>query len=262
MPDYQKRLYQILYPNHALVASQLGPDEFARHYQIGSNRYYLGKLIFAEVDASFRNPFFDIDGAFADLVPHKDGRPKATKFIASYRVIEHIDLKAVGDLFIATSEGPSLRLKRDANDPSSSGQKQRIFSEICPLRMLVLTKYSSREFAAYITRPGNPKGAPKIFFTQVDINPEEFVEEFRKNPFLSLPVPSMHPSKLKECVEALQSSPDYKLKGLSLHTSMGQMSFKLVKHGFWMASETETIFFRMPSLREIETENLKFFKSM
>ena len=42
---HKKHLYQILYPNQALVASQLTPEAFARHYVIGSARHYTGKLL-------------------------------------------------------------------------------------------------------------------------------------------------------------------------------------------------------------------------
>jgi len=100
--EYKKRLYQILYPNNSLVASQLNPEQFGKHYQVGTSRHYVGKVIFAEVDADFRSDFFNIEEGFADVVPHTDGRPKATKFICSYRVLEHIDLDALKNLYLVT----------------------------------------------------------------------------------------------------------------------------------------------------------------
>jgi hypothetical protein len=93
---YEKHLYMILHPNYSLIASQLEPEHFLKHYVQGSTRYFEGRLIFVEIDPNFRNPFFDIDAAFAELKPHEDGRPKATKFIKSYRVMEHIDFEAIG----------------------------------------------------------------------------------------------------------------------------------------------------------------------
>jgi hypothetical protein len=53
-------------------------------------------LIFVEVDPAYRHPYFHIDHAFDDLKPHEDGRPKATKFISSYRTLEHVDYDATG----------------------------------------------------------------------------------------------------------------------------------------------------------------------
>ena len=33
-------LYVIMWPNYALVASNLAPDEFGKHYTLGSSRYF------------------------------------------------------------------------------------------------------------------------------------------------------------------------------------------------------------------------------
>lgn len=259
--DIQKRLYMILYPNNALVGSMLPPDQFATHYQVGSNRYYSGKLIFAEVDIAFRHPYFEnLEPGLAALVPHEDGKPKATKFICSYRVLEHIDFQALRSLYLASNEGHCLELKRQVAAPVDD-QTFRIFGELCPVRMVVLTSYSADELAKYVTKPGNPKGCPKIFFTQIDVNVEEFLQDFAKNPFLQPPVPSVHPSKLRDAVESMRASGN-KTKGLSLNTAMGSMAFKKVAHGFWLASQEETVFYRMPSLAEIEETNFRFFKSM
>ncbi|HWP68102.1 MAG TPA: hypothetical protein VN437_02290, partial [Rectinemataceae bacterium] len=61
-----KHLYLVLQPNHSLIASQLEPEHFIRHYVQGSTRYFEGRLIFAEVDPDYRHPYFDIDAAYAE----------------------------------------------------------------------------------------------------------------------------------------------------------------------------------------------------
>ena len=61
MAEYAKHLYLILYPNEALVASQLTPEEFGMHYSVGSPRHFTGKVIFVEVDTNFRNPYLRLE---------------------------------------------------------------------------------------------------------------------------------------------------------------------------------------------------------
>lgn len=87
MAEYDKHLYMIVFPINALVASQLKPNEFAEHYTIGSAKHYKGKVIFAEVDINFRNPYFEIDHYLSLTVAHEDGRPKKTKFIDRKSVV-------------------------------------------------------------------------------------------------------------------------------------------------------------------------------
>ena len=133
----------VLYPNATLIASQLEPEMFARHYTSGSSRHYSGKVVFAEVDASYRNDFFDIENILKELKPHDDGSPKATKFIASYRVLEHVDLSAIGKLYLTTQEGHCLGLER--GEHGSTGEEAiRIYAEIEPMHMLVMSRFNPR----------------------------------------------------------------------------------------------------------------------
>ena len=92
MPEYQKHLYMIVFPINALVASQLEPDQFGKHYTTGSAKHYSGKVIFAEIDINYRHPHFEIEKYLDLTVAHEDGSPKKTKFIKSYNVLDNVDL--------------------------------------------------------------------------------------------------------------------------------------------------------------------------
>ena len=71
-----------MWPNYALVASNLPPEEFGKHYTVGSSRYYHGQVIFAQIADDYRNDYFQIDELMKDVVPNLAGRPKRTKFIS------------------------------------------------------------------------------------------------------------------------------------------------------------------------------------
>ena len=259
---YENRLYQILYPNQALVASQLGPGDFARHYLIGSIRHYSGKMVFADIDINFRHPYFDIDGGLKHLVPHKDGGPKHTKFICSYRVMEHMDLDCINSLYLSTSEADTLELKPEAYDKVHKTGYLRTFAEIAPLSMLVMSPFDMIEFGRFITHPGNPKGCPKLFYAQIELNVDEFLTDFEKNPFMRAPFSFLHPSKLRDAILQLKANPEKTAKGLSLFCPLDQISFKMIRHGFMFTSQDKSKFFPMPRLREIETHHFRFWQSL
>ena len=141
----QHRMYHILYPNQALIASSLDPEAFGKHYQIGSHRHYEGKVIFCEIDRDFRHDYFDIDSAMKQLTPHEDGRPKATKYISSFRVLEHIDFAAVKDLYLISATGGCLRLSRQPYDKTHQPGHLRCFAQITPMNMLVLSALNAEE---------------------------------------------------------------------------------------------------------------------
>ncbi len=260
--QYENRLYQILAPNPALVASQLDPEEFARHYTAGSVRYYAAKVVFAEIDLNFRHPYFKIDEGLAGLIPHEDGRPKATKFISTYRVLEHIDLNAIKRVLLSTPEGYTLELNDAPYTKTHESGYLRIFAEISPLRMLVLSRLDFPAFGKYITDPDFPKGAPKQFYTQVELDIEHFLSDFEKRPTMHPPIPGLHPSKLREAVMEMRADPQKASKGLRLDNSFDTIPYKLIRHGFMFASQDETRFFPMPSRSEIEATNYRFWRAI
>jgi hypothetical protein len=257
----ENRIYMVLYPNAALIASQYDPEMFARHYTTGSSRHYSGKVVFAEVDATYRNDFFDIENILKELIPHADGRPKATKFIASYRVLEHVDLSAIGKLYLSTEEGSCIGLERGEYDATHQ-EAIRIYAEIEPMHMLVMSRLDPRDFGAYITDPDNHKSAPKQFFTQLDIDLSEFIAEFEENPFRPSPITALHPSTLRDAFLELKSKPHKKSKGLALDSNLDSISFRLLKRGFTFSTKGESIFYPLPSHSAIEAKNLKFWRTM
>ena len=84
MAEFEKHLYMIIFPINALLSSQLEPEQLGEHYVIGSAKHFRGKMIFAEIDINFRDPYFEIDKALDETVAHTDGSPKKTKFISLF----------------------------------------------------------------------------------------------------------------------------------------------------------------------------------
>ena len=260
--DHQNHLYMTLHPNCSLIGSQYNPEEFAAHYMSGSTRHYDGKVIFAEIDVNYRHDFFNIDRGIAGLVEHEDGRPKATKFISTYRVLEHVAFDAVKRLYVTTPSAIVMGLDPEPYDVEHKPGFIRLIAEISPTRMLVLTKHSFPEFGKAITDPDNPKGVPSIFYAQIDLNIADFLEEFEKNAFLPTPIPSVHPSKLRDAIIELQEIPDKRTKGLSLDSNFNTKSYRSLRHGFMFTSQSDSKFFRMPSPEQIEDTNYRFARDM
>lgn len=257
-----RHLYCILYPINALVGSQLDPAAFARHFNAGSSKYYSGKLLFADVDIGYRNPFLPIDRVLPQVVPHEDGRPKATKYIATYRVLEHIDFDALGSLHISTPEGYVLSLEPAPYQAQHQPGLVRVFAEICPISMLVLSDYNFIEFASYITNPDNPVGAPKMFYTQIELDIEEYLKELEANPLAPSPIPEVHPSLLRDGILEIQRVKTKHTKGLSMVNPLWKISYRRIRHGFMFASQEKVKFYPMPAHDQIEQINYRFWKNM
>lgn len=260
--DYQPHLYLICYPNSALVLSHLSAEDFGARYNYGSATYYAGKLIFAEVDINYRNDYLRIDEALKDFKPHEDGSPKATKYVSSYRVLEHVDIDAIKTLYLANADGTSYYLSPRPYEVNQAEGLLRVFVEIDPVRVLTLSRLNLREFGEWFTDPKNIIAVPRLMYAQVTLDIPAFLKDFEQNPFNPPPLEGVHPSKLRDAILDLQRRENKLFKGLTLDTSFTKESYRRIRHGFMFKDKDKDKFFPMPNLREIENTNLRFYKGM
>lgn len=275
----ERHLYLVVHPNHSLVASQLDAERFIKHYVRESARYFEGKLVFVELDPEFRHPYFDVESAYAQLKPHEDGSPKATKFISSYRVLEHVDFAAMGKLYICdasggyvalapASEGSSAGTAAACGDTSNdpNGDELRVILEVDPVKFIVLTRLGLTEYARFATDSSNSKGAPKMLYTELDLSTDDFMRETEESPYVTSFFPGIHPERLRAAIRELHRSPSKDVKGISLYCPLDRISYKQLRSGFVFAgggASSECIkFYPLLPLDEVERRYYKFWKNM
>jgi hypothetical protein len=262
MSSVEKHLYVIMHPNYALVASMLPPREFGTHYTLGSSRYFHGQVVYAEIDDSYRNSYFPIDRLLEEVKPKADGSPKRTKFISTYRVLEHVDLSAFRNLYITSVMGKVLELQRQPYEREHKPGFIRTFQEMCPFSTVVLTYMTPTEFGRYITDPEQPKGAPKVMFCQINLDIEQFLSAIEQDPFHSSPIPNVHPHKLREQILELRANPAKRVKGISLDSAFNRISFLRLWNGFWIAHREEVVYYPIPDRATLEREHYDWYRSL
>jgi hypothetical protein len=260
MAEFDKHLYMIVFPINALVSSQLKPAEFAQHYAVGSAKHFGGKVIFVEVDINFRNSYFDIDHYLSLTASRPDGSPKKTKFVSSYAVLEHVDLRAVKSLYLVTANGKALEIPARPYTATNEPGLVRIYQEITPLGNLVASTLDQRAFGKYITSETKSKGAPKIFFTQYEFNVAEFLEKNKNHEMMYSPIPETNPARLHAYLMELKADSSKKTKTISLNTTLIEASYALIRHGFWFAAGNDLLFYPMPSVAELERDHYDWWK--
>lgn len=257
---FEKHLYLILHPNEALVASQLTPEEFGRHYAVGSPRHFSGKVIFAEVDINFRHMYFDIDTMLAQT--EKDGGqlPKRTKFISSYRVLEHIDLNKLKDLYLVTVDGKVLGIQGKREYPQDGERKAVcVYQEIAPLHLLAASILTPWEFGRLLTTEFRAKGAPRLFFVQVKLNVEDLLYTDKYE--VASPFPNVNLGHLKETIRDLVDHPEKQTKTISLNSILTDLSYTNLETGFWLMAGMDLVFYPLPTVSEMESKHHSWWRS-
>ncbi|MDA3809884.1 MAG: hypothetical protein PF518_06070 [Spirochaetaceae bacterium] len=260
--NYENHLYMVLYPSNFLISSQLSPEKLGQHYLTGSKQNYDSGLVFAEIDINYRNNFLDIEWGLEQLIPHEDGSPKATKFIAAYRVLEHIELSSIKKLYLSSASGSVMSIDSVPFPQPESASKFKIFAGIAPLRMMSISTLSFKDYGNHMIQERKHKGAPKLFYAQLEFDSRQFTIDFDNNPLMLSPIPGIHPAILRAKIDEIIKNPEKTTKGLKIETNIHRYPPQLFRHGFMFFTTDESLYFPMPSRDVIEDNFYSYFRTM
>lgn len=247
-----------MFPNSALIASELDPKDFGRHYAIGYPKNYKGKVIFAEIDIEYRHPYFKIDEVLE--LCKKDGGPKRTKFISSYRVLEHLELSAFKSVYLVTTSGRILELeKTEKYTIEHEKEKIRIYQMMAPLYFLLASNLTPPQLGRHVSDQPY-KGVPKSAMVQFDVDIDNILNMDESEVMYSSPLPSIHPGYLRKSLGELAGKDDKKTKTISLNSIFDHVPFTKMKHGLWISDAENQLFYALPSLSDLETRYYDWWK--
>jgi hypothetical protein len=238
----------------ALIASQHEPEHFGTYMATGSRDGSSERLIFIEVDPSFEG--FDWAYAQEACVPHPDGRPKNSVYLAIYRVLERVPFEALGDLHLTTRDGRTLTVPKQSYDPAVSGPPFHVYQELSPVTPLVVSKLAPREFGRYITGPETKLQLPKIAFADLKVVDFNDMEDSGNIGALY----DRNIRHLQRCVESVTCGSPKATKTLE-RSHVESFSFNIIKSGIYLSDGTETITYAMPTLSQLRADSYDWARS-
>ncbi|HOX31460.1 MAG TPA: hypothetical protein PLB91_03975 [Spirochaetales bacterium] len=257
----EQYLYLSLMPE-ALVASMLGPEDFASYYAVGSAGTAQGEAAFFELDPGFRDPAFPIERALARCRPHPDGSPKHTVYVSIYRVLERLPIRALGRLFLVTRDGRSLALSR-APLPAGPGARQEggrrfhLYHELAPTRPEVASSLGPREFFELVTGIGGDFPAlPALAFVELRLG--ELAVDPEKGSAAKLPYEGL--GHLRAVLASLAG----KELAVKIFDRRGPaaFSFRSIEGGLYVGAAGEELrYYPMPPEAELRSAHRAFWKS-
>jgi len=247
-------LYLSLVPE-ALIASMLSPEEFGAYYAVGTEKKSSGQAIFFEVDPKFRSKYFRIPEGIARCVPHEDGAPKSSIYISVYRVLEHVDNSALGQLYLTTQDGRTLGL--DATDviPEMDGGLH-LYKEIAPVSPLVASRLNPLDFYDLIVKnPTSLVTLPAIAFAELRL--DELAEDPEMGEVGDLPYKNM--DHLRGVLRDLMTKPV--ATKMVDRASPANISYRTVKNGFYVGNGQKLLYYPMPDKETLRENNYRWWRS-
>lgn len=247
-------LYLSLVPE-ALIASMLSPEEFGSYYAVGTKKKSSGQALFFEVDPSFRSKYLRIDEGISRCIPHDDGTPKSSIYIGVYRVLEHVDISALGKFYMVTKDGRTLGLDHTESVPDLDGGLH-LYKEIAPVSPLVASRLNPVEFYDLIVRnPISLLTLPAIAFAELRLG--ELADDPEMGQIGDLPYSNM--DHLREVLKELKTK-SVATKMVD-RASSAQLAYRTVKNGIYVGNESALRFYPMPSNEDLKENHYRWWRS-
>ncbi|NIA30643.1 MAG: hypothetical protein GWP06_12120 [Actinobacteria bacterium] len=247
-------LYLSLLPE-SLVASMLPPEEFGNYYAVGTKKRTRGQAIFFEIDPDFKSDYFPLQDIEKRCVPHPDGQPKRSVYLSIYRVLEHLPLSALKNLYLVTDDGRVLSIEKQEYQPEQD-RELHLYQEITPVSPRIASNLNPLDFCHYVTDTAQPVSVPKLVFTELQLN--GLATDPIKATTDNLPYPNI--DHLRDCLVGLQEHPEKPTKTV-IRYMFRDILYRTVKNGFFVGSQKEFFFYPFPSLKELEGKHYAWWRS-
>jgi hypothetical protein len=243
--------YLSVSPIEALIASHLEPEQFGSYMAIGSDKNGSQEyIVFLEIEGNFGSNF-DWDYAKKQCVPHKDGRPKNSVWLSTYRALEYVPLQFIGDMYLTTQDGRTLKLQQNTITPSPS--EFYVYQELAPVTPLVVSALSPQQFSEFMTNPKYHTSVPHLIFCDIKVvSPEKRNENIG-------PAYNKNIEHLKKCiidVKTLSGKPNK-----NLERSKTSFSYRLIQHAVYLGSKDALLTYPMPTIETLRLNHYDWGKS-
>lgn len=249
-----KHVYLSLIPQ-ALIASMLPPEEFGAYYAVGTKVHVRGEAIFFEVDPSFRSDDFPFELIDERCVPDADGRPKNSVYLGIYRVLSRVPISALGNLYLVTSDGRTLELKRGEYHRDDA-TRLHLYHELCPINPMVASRLEPLEFCRFVTNTGQPVHLPRLVFTELHLR------GLATDPIAGaaddLPYPNL--THLRDVLQDLKENRGKSTKLVLRQVTEGVL-YRMVRGGFYIGDQEDFAYYPMPSAEEFDTVYRDWWRS-
>jgi hypothetical protein len=245
--------YLLCYRLEALVASHLEPEAFGHYMAVGTQKLSRGNVVFAEIDSSLQSDYFRLADIRERCVPRPDGSPKRSKYISIYRVLEHLELSAIGRLYLTTADGRVLGLDAGSYDAGAEVEGPHMYQELCPVSPLVVSSLAPAAFSRFMTDPNQAVSVPRLFFADLLLDRDD-------SGHLAGYLPYSEPMHILACLNELKEGHGKETKTVNRTPTMNAF-YRTIRRGFFVGDQRGLKFYPFPPVRELEVQHAHWWRS-
>lgn len=246
-------LYFLCYQTESLVASHLDPDAFGAYMAVGTRKHTSGNLLFFEVDPAESVKTMPVVAKVEELcVPHPDGAPRRSKYLAIYRVLERLPLAALGKLYLVTRDGRVMGLEGKPYEENREERGPNLYTELCPVTPRVVSFLPPARFVRFITDQTNPVSVPRIFFADSLLDREH---DGRLAGYL----PYTNPDHIIDCINDVAVA-EKGAKTVERNPKLIAF-YRTIRRGFFVGDQSGVKIYAYPSPDELDDKHHIWWRS-
>ena len=249
----EPRIYLSLIPE-ALILSQLPPDKFGMYLAIGNRRQIEGPAVFFEVDPAADLSAFQIEKATRRCVPHEDGSPHRSIYVAVYNVIPRVPLAALKKAYLTTPAGFTLAVD-PAEWVNEGDDRLFLYQELGPVYPRAVSRLNPGDFCRRVTDPSALVSLPRLAFIDLKLGP------LAKDPDAEpTGLPYQHMDHLRECLRVVDKDPARMTKIVN-RGLRPDILYYLIRSGLYIGDREEMCYFPLPCEDELASAHYLWWHS-
>ena len=235
----------------------LEPEAFGTYLATGTRKRAHGRAMFFDLHPEFQSEYFDLTHIRDRCVPHSDGTPKHSVYLAIYRVMEHVPLEAVNSLWLATKDGRVLKLDQDEGALPKFLGSYYLYQEICPVHPLIASTYDPETFCHFITDASRPIHVPRICF--VDLELGRLADEPTSRDVKDLPYAYI--DHIQDCIVQLAQQESKDTKTVN-RAQPEEFPYRCIRSGFYLGDKESILYFPFPSHEQLDIQHHEWWRSV
>lgn len=249
----ETRIYLSLIPE-ALILSQLPPDKFGMYLAIGNRRQNEGPAVFFEVDPDADLSGFQIEKAAKRCVPHEDGSPHRSIYVAVYNVIPRVPLKALKTAYLVTPAGFTLAIEPAGWQPQGD-DRLFLYQELGPVYPRAVSRLNPGDFCRHVTDPAALVSLPRLAFIDLKLGPLAVDPDSEPTG-----LPYQNIDHLRECLRAVDQDPGRMTKIVN-RGLRPDVLYYLIRSGLYIGDGGEMRYFPLPCEDELASDHYLWWHS-
>jgi hypothetical protein len=130
-----------------------------------------------------------------------------------------------------------------------------LYQQLNPISTRVASKLTPFEYIQFLTNTVKPVSTPKLCFVELLLN------ELANNPNAPLNnLPYPNPDHLRDCLIKLHETKGKQTKTV-LRFMQGDLNYRTIKNGFFIGEQERYLFYRFPSVDELESKHYAWWRS-